>query len=190
MSEYAQAFIKHLAGLKEHNRGAFAHLKRSLGFEPGAYERAYPYVEPFVGAEKHADDPLRKALYLTAGLYAFHPQHNPNTSLAAAFGRLARERSSVSLEQRFIALLGAEPESLPPLLRQVVSLLAADGLACDYATLLEDLARWLEALDSFNERKRDQVRQRWARDFYRAYEPFTAPAGAAPAVSSDTEATL
>lgn len=185
MSELALSFIAHLADLKEHDRGAFAHLKRSLGFEPGAYPRAYPYVERFVGADKHADDPWRKALYLAAGLYAFHPQHSPNTSLAAAFGRLARERDSDSLEQRFIALLGAEPESLPPLLRQVVSLLAADGLGCDYATLLDDLARWFGAFDTSDERKRDRVRQRWARDFYRAYEPHTA-AEAVP----ETEPTL
>lgn len=181
MSEHAQSFIDHLAGLKEHNRGAFAHLKRSLGFEPGAYPRAYPYVERFVGADKHADDPWRKALYLTAGLYAFHPQLIPNTSLAAAFGRLARERGSDSLEQRFIALLGAEPESLPPLLRQAVSLLAADGQGCDYAKLLDDLARWFDAFDIADEQKRDRVRQHWARDFYRAYEPHaTAEAASEP----------
>jgi len=185
MSELALSFIAHLAGLKEHDRGAFAHLKRSLGFEPGAYPRAYPYVERFVGADKHADDPWRKALYLTAGLYACHPQHSPNTGLAAAFGRLARERDSGSLEQRFIALLGAEPESLPPMLRQMVSLLAADGLGFDFATLLDDLGRWFDAFDTADERKRDRVRQRWARDFYRAYEPHAA-AQAAP----ETESTL
>ena len=63
MSELARSFIAHLTGLKEHDRGAFAHLKRSLGFEPGAYPRAYPYVERFVGEDRHADDPWRKALY-------------------------------------------------------------------------------------------------------------------------------
>ena len=171
MSEHAQSFITYLTSLKEYDRGAFAHLKRSLGFEPGSYPRAYPYVERFVGADKHADDPWRKALYLTAGIYAYHPQHSPNTSLAAAFGRLARERGSGSLEQRFIALLGAESESLPSLLRQMVSLLNADGIGCDYARLLDDLARWFGALDTADERKRDWVRQQWARDFYRAYEP-------------------
>ena len=171
MSELTQAFIAHLSNLNEHDRGAFAHLKRSLGFEPGAYVLGYPYVERFVGADKHANDPWRKALYLTAGLYAFHPQHSPDTSLAAAFGRLARERGSGSLEHRFIALLGAESESLPSLLRQMVSLLNADGIGCDYASLLDDLARWFGALDTSDEQRRDWVRQQWARDFYRAYEP-------------------
>ncbi|RYU60496.1 type I-E CRISPR-associated protein Cse2/CasB [Methylolobus aquaticus] len=186
MSELAQSFIAHLAGLKEHDRGAFAHLKRSLGFEPGAYPRAYPYVERFVGADRHADDPWRKALYLTAGLYASHPQHVTNTSLSAAFGHLARARGSASLETRFIALLGASPDSLSSLLRQVVSLLAADGFPCDYSKLLDDLARWYEAFDHSDEQKRDRVRQGWARDFYRAF----APAASANEIESETEATV
>ncbi|MEF8718136.1 MAG: type I-E CRISPR-associated protein Cse2/CasB [Candidatus Accumulibacter necessarius] len=173
MSEHAQSFITHLIGLKDRERGAFAHLKRSLGFDPGAYPPAYPYVERFVGADKHADDPRRQALYLTAGLFAFHPMHHEGASFAAALGRLGRSRESESIEKRFVALLGAEPESLPTLLRQSVSLLAADGIGCDYVSLLDDLARWF---DHWNLEARDRLRQHWARDFYRAYDPHTASA--------------
>lgn len=201
MSELAQEFIQYLESLKaparstspDHpspvpdikrrkpNLGAFAQLKRSLGFDPGAYPPAYPYVERFVGADKHADDPWRKALYLTAGLYAFHPKHSPDTSLAAAFGQLAHKghkRGNDSLERRFITLLGAETESLPPLLRQAVSLLAADKIPCNYVALLDDLVRWFEALHFHDERKKNRVCQQWARDFYRALEPHSAPAEA------------
>ena len=103
-----------------------AHLRRSLGFAPGAYPRAYPYVERFVGPDRHANDPWRKALYLAAGLFALHPEHRAGDTLASALGHLARVRESASIEQRFIALLGADPEGLPNLLRQAVSLLAAD----------------------------------------------------------------
>lgn len=188
MSEHAQSFITHLIGLKDSDRGAFAHLKRSLGFDPGAYPPAYPYVERFVGADKHADDPRRKALYLTAGLFAFHPQHSEGTRFAAALGRVGRQRESESIEHRFIALLDAEPESLPMLLRQSVSLLAADGIGCDYVALLDDLTRWF---DPWNLEARDRLRQRWARDFYRAYDPHAASAGdadaAAPATEPETE---
>ena len=168
MSEHAQSFINYLIGLKETDRGALAHLKRSLGFDPGSYPRAYPYVERFVGAEKHAEDPRRLAMYLTAGLFAAHPLHLIGSSFAAAFGRVGRSRGSASIEQRFIALLGAEPDSLPNHLRQAVFLLAADGVGFNYAGLLNDLSRWL---DSFKPEARDQLRQHWARDFYRAYDP-------------------
>jgi len=167
MSEHAQSFIAHLSGLKERDRGALAQLKRSLGFDPGAYPPAYPYVERFVGPERHADDPWRKALYLAAGLFAFHPKQQEGVSFAAAFGKLGRARESASIEQRFIALLGAEPESLPTMLRQAVSLLDADGYGCDFVCLLDDLARWL---NPYAIEERDRLRQRWARDFYRAYD--------------------
>lgn len=172
MSDHAQSFITHLIGLKDNDRGALAHLKRSLGFDPGAYPRAYPYVERFVGAEKHADDPWRKALYLAAGLFALHPMHHAGVSFATALGRVGRSRDSGSIEQRFIALLGAEPDSLPTLLRQSVSLLAADGVGFDYIILLKDLAFWLNRVKP---EVIDQLRQHWARDFYRAYEPHAAP---------------
>lgn len=168
MSEHAQAFICHLSALAEKDRGALSALRRSLGFAPGALPAAYPYVEPFVGAEKHAEDPYRLALYLTAGLFALHPQQRDNTSFAAAFGTLSRLRESASLEKRFIALLSAEPESLPTLLRQVIALLASEQLPFDYAQLLTDLSYWLSP---FAHGARDRLRQQWARDYYRHLAP-------------------
>lgn len=187
MSEHALSFMAYLIGLKDSDRGALAYLKRSLSFEPGTYPRAYPYVERFVGADKHAEDPLRRAMYLVAGLFALHPLHHEGVSFAGAFGRIGRARDSASVEQRFIALLAAEPESLPTLLRQSVSLLAADGQGCDYVGLLDDLTRWL---NPFKPEARDQLRQRWARDFYRAYDPHAASADDADAVLSETESTI
>lgn len=186
MSEHAQSFITYLIGLKDGDGGAFAHLKRSLGFDPGSYPRAYPYVERFVGADRHVNDPRRLAMYLVAGLYALHPMHHEGVSFAGAWGRIGRARDSTSIEQRFIALLGAEPESLPTLLRQAVSLLAADGVGFDYASLLDDLTRWL---DPFKPEARDPLRQRWARDFYRAYDPRSA-SDDVNAVLPETEQTI
>lgn len=180
MSDQARFFLEHLMDLRERDRGALAHLKRSLGFDPGAYPRAYPYVERFVGADSHADDPRRKALYLTAGLFAWHPLHQGGQSLATALGRVGHSRGSGSIEQRFIALLEAEPDDLPTLLRQIVSLLSADAQPCDYVKLLEDLSRWL---DIWGQDTRDHLRQRWARDFYRAYEPYQAAETSADTLS-------
>lgn len=171
MSDHAQSFVSYLAGLKENDRGAFAHLRRSLGFDPGAYPPSYPYVERFIGPDTHAEDPRRRALYLAAGLFALHPAHQAGVSVATALGKVARARESASMEQRFIALLGAEADSLPNLLRQSASLLAADGQPYDYVGLIDDLARWFEP---WNSEARDRLRQRWARDFYRAYAPYQA----------------
>ena len=83
MSDHAQSFIAYLIGLKDSDRGALAHLKRSLGFDPGAYPRAYPYVERFVGADQHAEAPWRKAMYLAAGLFAGHLPGEPEHAVLA-----------------------------------------------------------------------------------------------------------
>lgn len=163
----APDFINHLKRLGDNDRGALAVLRRAAGFAPGAYPPAFPYVERFVPHEEHAQGRRRLARYMVATLFSLHPEHSAGTSLAAAFGRLMRERDSASLEKRFVALLAAEPEELPVHLRNVVALLSSDGIACDYAALEGDLAHWL---NPFGTESRDRVRQQWARDFYRAVE--------------------
>ena len=164
MSNYTDSFIAHLQLLAAHDRGALAALRRSLGFAPGAYPPAYPSVERFA-AQGGDKDALRQALYLTAGLFALHPQHIKGRSIAEVLGQLMQRRGSPSIEKRFIALLSADAESLPDHLRPVVALLAADGIGLDYGALLADTEPWLHprAFDT-----RDRVRQRWARAFYRA----------------------
>ena len=167
MSSYADDLIKHLERLKEHDRGAIAALRRSLGFAPGSYVPAFQSMERF--SARNDDKPWqRQALYLTAGLYALHPKHAAGQSLAAVLARVMVERKSPSIEKRFLALLATEPEELPDHLRQVVSLLAADRAAIDYGELLGDLNVWLQprAFEA-----RDRLRQRWATAFYRAVTP-------------------
>lgn len=169
MSEHAETFIAHLASLREKDRGAMAALRHSLAFEPGAYPKAFPYVERFAGAASHERDAHRLALYAVAGLFARHPLRQPQ-SFASALGELLRRRQSPSIEGRFIALLGADAENIVDYLRQAVSLLAADGIGCDYARLLVDLSQWLNPnLDP------SRLRQRWARDFYRAAQSVAEP---------------
>jgi len=163
--DFAAAFVGHLRQLHEHDKGAMAILRRSLSFDPGAYPPAYPFVERFVGADRHAEDSLRLALYCVAGLFAQQPHHIERRTLAAAFGVVMRHRESASIEQRFVALLSADAQNLPQYLRQVVSLLAADDQGLDFAQLLRDLIRWL---NPYAQEARDHLRQRWARDFYNA----------------------
>ncbi len=160
MNEHGQAFFAHLSALRERNPGALAVLRRSLGFAPGAYPPAYPYVERFAGDS----NPHRLALYVTAGLFALYPKLGAD-SLAYALGTLMQRRGSDSIERRFIALLDADAENLSIYLRQVVSLLRADELGFDHAMLLTDIAVWL---NPYTTERRDAVRQMWARDFYRA----------------------
>ncbi len=176
MSERNEKFVKHLVQLSDNNRGALAVLRRGLGFAPGAHSASYPYVERFVGVDKHAQDPGRLALYTLASLFAAHPKHVVGTSLATALARVQRDRGSGSIEARFIALLDADADSLPVALRTVMTLLAGDGVSIDFVALLGDVERWMRphAADL-----RDQIRQRWARDYYRVLTPEPTSAASA-----------
>ena len=127
MSDYTDAFVRHLLALRQ-DRGAMAALRRSLAFEPGAYPPAYPAVERFA-ARGPDSETQRRALYLSAGLFALHPAHAPGQTISAALGQAMRQRDSASIEKRFIALLAADADSLPNHLRQTVSLLAAGRVA-------------------------------------------------------------
>lgn len=173
MSDYTDSFVAYLQALAERDRGALAALRRSLSFAPGAYPPAYPSIERF--AVRAGDkDSLRRALYLTAGLFALHPEHSKVRGIAEALGNSMQSRGSPSIEKRFVALLCADAESMPDHLRQAVTLLAADRIAFDYGALLADIEPWLHprAFEA-----RDRVRQRWARAFYRAAMIETTPAG-------------
>ena len=165
MSDYAEQFVAYLQGLAERDRAAMARLRRSLAFEPGADPATYPYVERFVKADWHASDARRLALYVVAGLFAQHPRQGSST-FARSFGELARRRDSDSLEARFVALLGADGEVLPVHLRHAIDLLKAEDLPVDYSQMLRDLNWWLNP--SVDQSILGGLRQRWAREFYRA----------------------
>lgn len=175
MSDANQNFIQHLVkvmGLdllesqrKGRHRLAQAELKRSLGFGSGYYKVA-KYVDPFVPASELADDARCRALYLVAGLLALSPKREP-ISLATAMGRLALElKSNNSIENRFVALIERDGESLDDPLRQVITLLKAKDLGFDYVSLLTDLTIWLNQ-HPYRLGELDRLRRRWATDFYR-----------------------
>ncbi|MDX3905106.1 MAG: type I-E CRISPR-associated protein Cse2/CasB [Pigmentiphaga sp.] len=162
----AQDFVAHLEGLvRKKDNAALARLRHSLAFPPGSYPPAFPHVERFVPADAHERDAYRLALYVVAGLFARHPQQT-SRSFASAFADLQRRRESGSIEQRFVALLGADPDNIANYLRQATTLLAADGIGLDYVQLIEDLSRWMNPY--IDPVRRDRIRQHWARDFYRA----------------------
>lgn len=173
MSEHAQKFVAYLETLKERDRGALATLRHSLAFVPGSYPKAFPYVERFADADWHERDGRRLAFYAVAALFARHSQHQSERSFALAFGELFQHRSkpnepNKSIENRFIALLGADAENIIAYLQQAISLLAAENIGCDYARLLIDLSQWMNPHADI-----DRLRQRWARDFYRAAQAVT-----------------
>lgn len=159
-----QPFVDHLQQLAQNNRGALAELRRSLTFAPGTAPRVFPYVEPFIAEHEHPDSARRQAHYLVAGLFAIHPQHSEVT-LASAMGVLYRKQEqSPSIEGRFITLLESDGETLAEPLRHCVTLLKSHGIAVDFQRLLWDLNDWLNPTYPG---RLEQLRRRWATDFYR-----------------------
>jgi CRISPR system Cascade subunit CasB len=167
-------FIEYLQSLQDRReRKAVATLRHSLAFVPGTYPPAFPYVERFVSTEAHERDGRRLALYAVAGLFALHPLQQER-SFSRAFGELMAGRNSASIEQRFVALLSADSDNVVTYMRQAVSLLKADSQGFDYAGLLDDLGRWMNPF--LDPERRDLIRQRWARDFYRSNQAAPDPA--------------
>lgn len=147
-----EAFLEYLTRL---DRKAFATLRRSLAFDPGAFPQVYPYVERFVG---NAGRWKREAYYLLAGLFAAH--QNTSTS-AGNMGATLRQLylkldMPPSIEQRFIALLDADESQLAHHLRQMVTLLKEYSI--NWALLLDHLIDWNS--------ERRWVQQEWAKAFY------------------------
>ena len=154
----AQSFIRYLSSLtggEKPNTGALAALKRSVAFEPGAYPRSFPYVEPWIeGLEGWP----RKAYYLIAGPFAHHQKHQEGRPFARAYREEMEKRGSESLEQRFLTLLDSDEEELVYRLRQAVMLLS--DTAFDWVRLLKDIETWHKT------ERRDQTKVAWARQFY------------------------
>ncbi|XOB98227.1 type I-E CRISPR-associated protein Cse2/CasB [Deinococcota bacterium DY0809b] len=155
MSDLAKAFVSHLKRLADPstgNTGAIAALRRSLAFEPGTYAHSFPFVESFVSKEGWP----RKALYLVAGLFAEHQEHQPNRTFAQVLAELKQEKDRESLEQRFLALLDADEDQIAYRMRQNVRLVADRPF--NWEALTKDLMSWFHP-DRF-------VQVRWAREYY------------------------
>lgn len=139
--------------VRRNDRRSLAMLRRSLA--PGCEASAYPVVARFFPTERRPS--LERAMLLVAGLFATHPEHSSN-SLGTALRRLADKKGSGSIEGRFMALLDARNEDIAPHLRQLVSLLASEGLAIDWHDLLRALKNW-----DFED---NRARRQWAKDFW------------------------
>ena len=164
-TDVAERFIRHLDKLNPSKtpgakRQHLAELRKSLSFDLGAHVPAFPYVEPFVATLDERTGYWRRAMfYLVAGLYASHPESTAQGGFGKAMAVLSQRRESGSLEKRFLALLAAEEEGqLVYHLRQLVSLLKAEGIGLNYAALLRDLFQW-QHQDRY-------VQRRWAQQYY------------------------
>ncbi|MEV4757553.1 type I-E CRISPR-associated protein Cse2/CasB [Micromonospora sp. NPDC049559] len=147
-------------------RRTLARLRRSFA-GPRQEAEAYEFVFPHDPPERE-----QKLWLLVAGLFALHPHGDTGTgrSVGTAMRMLADER--VSAQRRFTQLVSVDPDHLPYYLRQMIQLLRSDDVAIDYHRLLSDLVRMHSGREAAQE-----VRLRWARDYYRPRVPGNRSAG-------------
>ncbi|WP_394649557.1 type I-E CRISPR-associated protein Cse2/CasB [uncultured Deinococcus sp.] len=186
-----ERLVRHLSRL---DRGQLAQLRRSLGDDrPG---QSVPWLAG-VFLRSGLGTPGAgqwQALALVAGLYALVERPDDTTETEApaperreSFGQtfgglyLAQDQRP-STEKRFLALLDADTDALPYALRQAVTLLHAGDHTPDWVQLLRDVNLWDH--DEYG----DEVRRRWARDFYRRAERLPDTDPAETSAQSDTPA--
>lgn len=175
-----EEFIGQLNKLVEaEDRAALARLRHSLAFEPGEYVHAFPLVERFtIGLPNER----RKLYFLVAGLFATHPETNPDPreNLGRTLKRLyLAQDESPSVEKRFLALLEADNDQLPEHLRHLVNLLRSKGFAVNWEQLLQDLIS--RQYDS------DQTKKKWAQGFYQPLDNMKDDASTLPETAAVKE---
>lgn len=159
--------VRRLIELKERNdRGALAALRSGLGKPPGAAPRMLPYVAPFLSRD---DGPATEAAFLTAALFARHPQHADMGTLGESLRLATRSDANPNgkhglegVERRFAAALDADPQDLARHLDGLVSLCESAGVAINWHRFYRDLCTLLGQ----NETQQIRVRTRWAREFW------------------------
>lgn len=161
------ALVIRLLDLKANQeRGALAALRTGLGKRPGTAARMFPIVAPFLTAN---DGPSTQAAFLTAALFASHPEHAEIGSLGASLCKATKREDNpngkhgeAGVEARFAAALDADAEDLPRHVEGLVSLCESAGVPINWHRFYWDIRTLLDE----DEDKRTRTRIRWAREFW------------------------
>ena len=166
--------IRELEKLREsEDRGSLASLRRGLGQPPGAVPETTKVVEHMLDDDDWSS--TRDALYIVGPLYALHSQSETQarwSNIGSHFRSLIGDNAEPppSVERRFMALLASEPDELADTLRQAITLLKAGNVPVNWRTLFEDVQQLLDSRQE-GEKKRQDVRLRWSRSFWRLSKP-------------------
>ena len=122
---------------RQKDRGAMAALRSGVGKPPGAAGRMLPIIAPFLTADEGA---ATRAAFITASLFATHPEHAAIGTLGASLWKATRreginpdgKHGEAGVEHRIAAALDADPEDLPHHLQGLVGLCESAGVPIDW----------------------------------------------------------
>ena len=165
-------YIQYLYSLAaEGRRGTLADLRRGLAEAPGTAPAMFPYVARWV-PEKDRNTWAEKVYYLIAALFAYYQsgsgiesKRRITTGNLGDHCRMAtlKQPQSASFEARFAALLKANAEDLPVVLRQMISLLKSADVPINWDKLFLDLCRWNS--------ETQYIQRQWANRFWTSPKP-------------------
>ena len=164
--------LERLADPDKPDRGALASLRRGLGHSPWKVTQMHRYVVPFRPSDRWGW--AEQSYYVLAALFALHPARGGTGNFGDTFrsikdkrggarGRGANtgrgeQKTSDSLEQRFVALLNCCLDDLHHHLRQAVSLAKAEDVPVDWRQLHQHVIHWDD--------EEGWVQRRWAQAFW------------------------
>ena len=160
-----EEFVAALTALL-HDRGLLANLRK--WWSPATRHYSYPVL----GRLRALDDERRT---LVAALFAVHATAGrpPHAAGGASLGKAAlmlaggpKGAGFDSMERHFRRLLASQDlDDLGPQLHRLVKRLERESVPLDYARLLGDLRQF----DKYSE----EIKTRWALDFWQTEEPAT-----------------
>jgi CRISPR system Cascade subunit CasB len=150
----AKRLLEYLRRFKN-DRGAMADLRCALS--PAKLPRAWPLLARVGGIA----NPRVEAV---AGLFAHHPEERHTGNLGTTCRQLAGENSS--FDARFRRSLSCDRDEICERLRPVILAAKPKGIQINYEELYADLCYW-----------GDNVKARWAREYWGAPEGEESAAG-------------
>jgi len=148
--EAGKKLLEHLRQYR-HDRGALANLRGAL--KPAQRHRAWSYL----GRVGGIGNPRYE---IVAGLFAYYPDGDDSTAgnLGATCQRLADENNT--FEGRFRRLLTCDRREVCERIVPIILAAKAKGTPVNYEQLFADLCYWS-----------DNVKERWAREYWGDAEP-------------------
>ncbi len=148
--------------VQSQNRGELAALRSGLGKRPGEAPRMYPFVAKYLYSTQEGD-PSMRATFLTASLFALHPEYVSRRSLGAALKLTTKSKHGVAgIEARLTAAINADPEDVESHLTGLIRLCQSAKVPLDWNQFYWDTYH----LMGDDDQRSTAVRLRWAKDFW------------------------